>query len=42
VLNRSVARLTLFEKHGDYEAFEQVISEMLDFDMNKISVQAQL
>jgi putative transposase len=26
-LNRSVARLTLFEKEGDYEAFEQVLEE---------------
>jgi REP-associated tyrosine transposase len=27
VLNRAVARLTLFEKRGDYEAFERVLSE---------------
>lgn len=27
VLNRSVARLTLFEKEGDYEAFERVLEE---------------
>ena len=26
-LNRSVARLTLFEKDGDYEAFERVLEE---------------
>ncbi len=26
-LNRSVARLTLFEKAGDYEAFERVVEE---------------
>ena len=26
-LNRSVARLTLFEKEGDYEAFERVVEE---------------
>ena len=29
VLNRAVARLTLFEKPEDYEAFEQVLSEAL-------------
>lgn len=27
VLNRAVARLTLFEKPGDYEAFERVLAE---------------
>lgn len=27
VLNRSVARLTLFEKPGDYEAFERTLAE---------------
>ncbi len=27
VLNRAVARLPLFEKPGDYEAFERVIAE---------------
>ena len=26
-INRSVARLTLFEKPGDYDAFERVLSE---------------
>ena len=26
-LNRSVARLTLFEKDDDYEAFERVLTE---------------
>ena len=29
VLNRAVARLPLFEKDGDYEAFERVLSEAL-------------
>jgi putative transposase len=28
-LNRGVARLTLFEKEGDYEAFERVLAEAL-------------
>ena len=27
VLNRGVARLTLFEKEADYEAFERVMAE---------------
>ena len=27
VLNRAVARLTLFEKPEDYEAFERVLAE---------------
>ena len=29
-LNRSVARLTLFEKEGDYDAFERVLQEAHD------------
>ncbi len=29
VLNRAVARLALFEKDGDYEAFERVVAEGL-------------
>lgn len=29
VLNRAVARLPLFEKDGDYDAFERVLSEAL-------------
>ena len=29
-LNRSVARLTLFEKLGDYEAFERVMEEAFE------------
>ncbi len=29
-LNRSVARLTLFEKDGDFEAFERVLEEAYD------------
>jgi hypothetical protein len=29
VLNRGVARMQLFEKAGDYEAFERVLSETL-------------
>ncbi len=29
VLSRAVARLPLFQKDGDYEAFEQVLSEAL-------------
>ena len=29
VLNRGVARMQLFEKAGDYEAFERVLSERL-------------
>jgi len=29
-LNRSVARLTLFEKEADYEALERVIEEAHD------------
>jgi putative transposase len=28
-LNRGVARLPLFEKDGDYQAFEQVLAEAL-------------
>jgi hypothetical protein len=30
VLNRGVARLQLFEKAGDYQAFEQVLRDTLD------------
>ena len=30
VLNRAVARLTLFEKQGDYEAFERVMAEAVE------------
>src|SRR5919108_1505577 len=30
VLNRAVARLPLFQKDGDYEAFERVLAEALD------------
>ncbi|HUG19878.1 MAG TPA: transposase, partial [Planctomycetaceae bacterium] len=30
VLNRAVARLTLFEKDADYEAFERVMAEALE------------
>lgn len=30
VLNRAVARLTLFEKQQDYEAFERVLAEAID------------
>ena len=30
VLNRAVARLALFEKDADYEAFERVLAEALD------------
>lgn len=30
VLNRGVARMQLFEKAGDYEAFERVLSETLE------------
>ena len=30
VLNRAVARLPLFEKEGDYEAFERVVDEALE------------
>ena len=30
VLNRAVARLPLFEKDGDYQAFERVLLEALD------------
>jgi len=29
-LNRAVARLPLFQKHGDYEAFERVLAEALE------------
>jgi putative transposase len=29
-LNRAVARLPLFQKHGDYEAFERVLDEALE------------
>ena len=29
VLNRAVARLTLFEKDEDYEAFERVLEEAI-------------
>ncbi len=29
VLNRAVARLPLFEKDGDYEAFERVLAQGL-------------
>jgi len=32
VLNRAVARLTLFEKPEDYQAFEQVLEEAVDRD----------
>ena len=28
-LNRAVARLPLFQKHGDYQAFERVLVEAL-------------
>jgi putative transposase len=30
VLNRGVARMQLFEKPADYQAFEQVLRETLD------------
>ena len=30
VLNRGVGRMTLFEKDGDYEAFERVLEETLE------------
>ena len=30
VLNRGVARMQLFEKAGDYQAFEQVLRDTLD------------
>ena len=30
VLNRGVARMQLFEKSADYQAFEQVLHESLD------------
>jgi putative transposase len=30
VLNRAVARLPLFEKPADYEAFQQVLPKALD------------
>ena len=29
VLNRGVVRLALFEKDGDYEAFERVLAEAM-------------
>jgi putative transposase len=29
VLNRGVGRMRLFDKHGDYEAFERVLLETL-------------
>jgi putative transposase len=29
-LNRAVARLPLFQKYGDYEAFERVLGEALE------------
>jgi putative transposase len=29
VLNRAVARLPLFQKDGDYQAFERVLAEAL-------------
>ena len=30
VLNRAVARLPLFQKEGDYEAFERVLAQALE------------
>ncbi len=30
VLNRAIARMTIFEKDGDYEAFERVLQEAVD------------
>ncbi len=30
VLNRANARMTIFEKDGDYEAFERVLREAVD------------
>ena len=30
VINRGVGRLTIFDKDGDYEAFERVLIETLD------------
>ena len=30
VLNRANARMTIFEKDGDYEAFERVLSQAVD------------
>ena len=38
VLNRGVARLALFEKDADYEAFERVMSEaMVEFPTRLLS-----
>jgi hypothetical protein len=34
VLNRGVARMQLFEKPADYQAFEQVLRETLDESSN--------
>ena len=33
VLNRAVARLTLFQKDSDYEAFERVMTEAMDIPL---------
>ena len=30
MLNRAVARLALFEKEADYDAFERVLAEAMD------------
>lgn len=36
VLNRAVARLPLFQKDGDYEAFERVLCEALDLHPTRL------
>jgi putative transposase len=36
VLNRGVARMQLFEKAGDYEAFERVMTEALQASAMRI------
>ena len=41
VLNRANARLPIFEKEGDYEAFEHILEEAVDrYDMRLLAYQA--
>ncbi len=40
VLNRANARMTIFEKDGDYEAFEQIVEEAVQrYDMRLLAYQ---
>ena len=42
VLNRGVGRMQLFEKAGDYRAFERVLKETLEETSMRISTTTRL